>query len=324
MLRFLFRRLLMLSITLLLTSILVFAITQFLPSDPCRVVLGREASEVQISRCRADLGLDLPAIQQYLRWAGNFVRGNWGTSYSLREPVFPLVWARLLNSSYIAVLTLLFTVPFAIVLGVWAGLNEEKPVDVVINSITLGVVGLPEFVTGVLLIDLLSFRLGNWLYPLIGWRGFPASSSIGLDSSFIEALPYLILPSLTSSLVLLAYIVRLTRAGVLAELGKGYVRTAQLKGLPLSTVHFRHVLRNALLPTITVIAISIGWLLSGLVVVENVFNYPGLGRLLVIAIDRRDFPLLQIITMLTVTIFTLANWSADLLYTLLNPRIRLR
>ena len=108
MLRFLFRRLLMLSITLLLTSILVFAITQFLPSDPCRVVLGREASELQITQCRADLGLDLPAIQQYLRWAGNFVRGNWGTSYSLREPVFSLVWARLINSSYIAVLTLLF------------------------------------------------------------------------------------------------------------------------------------------------------------------------------------------------------------------------
>jgi peptide/nickel transport system permease protein len=323
MLTFILRRFGLLIFTLFLTSVIVFAITQWLPGDPCRILLGREASQVQISQCRADLGLDLPAWQQYVRWLGNLLRGDWGISYSLREPALPAVLARLRNSSYIALLTLLFSVPIAILMGVWAGFNAQKPVDVAINTLTLGVVGLPEFVTGVVLIELLSFRLGKWLYPLTGWRGLPASSSIGLNSNFASAFPSLILPALTASLVLLAYLVRLTRAGVLAELRQGYVRTAQLKGLPLSAVRFRHVLRNALLPTITVIAISVGWLMSGLVVVENVFNYPGLGRLLVIAIERHDLPLLQLITMLTVTIFATANWIADLLYASLNPRIRL-
>jgi peptide/nickel transport system permease protein len=133
----------------------------------------------------------------------------------------------------------------------------------------------------------------------------------------------LILPALTAMLVLLAYIARLTRAGVIEQLKQPYVRTADLKGLPRRTVTVKHVLRNALLPTITVIAISIGWLISGLVVIENVFNYPGLGRLMIFAIDRRDLPLLQAVTMVTVLGFALANLGADLLYAVLNPRIRL-
>jgi peptide/nickel transport system permease protein len=133
----------------------------------------------------------------------------------------------------------------------------------------------------------------------------------------------LILPALTAMLVLLAYIARLTRAGVVAELKQPYVRTADLKGLPRRTVTVKHVLRNALLPTITVIAISLGWLISGLVVIENVFNYPGLGRLMIFAIDRRDLPLLQAVTMVTVLGFALANLGADVLYAVLNPRIRL-
>jgi len=132
----------------------------------------------------------------------------------------------------------------------------------------------------------------------------------------------LILPALTAMLVLLAYIARLTRAGVLTELHQPYVRTADLKGLPRRTVVFNHVLRNALLPTITVIAISIGWLISGLVVIENVFNYPGLGRMMIFAIDRRDMPLLQAVTMVTVLCVALANLGADLLYSILNPKIR--
>jgi peptide/nickel transport system permease protein len=204
-------------------------------------------------------------------------------------------------------------VPLAVLLGVVAGLNEDKAADNLISIASLSVVGLPEFVTGVILIEILAFRL-EWL---------PANSSIQADATFREALPMLILPALTATLVLLAYIARLTRAGVVEELKRPYVRTAVLKGLPRRTVVFKHVLRNALLPTITVIAISFGWLISGLIVIENVFNYPGLGRLLIFAIDRRDLPLLQAITMVTVLAFALANLAADLLYAWLNPRIRL-
>lgn len=134
----------------------------------------------------------------------------------------------------------------------------------------------------------------------------------------------LILPALTATLVLLAYIARLTRAGVIEELGLPYVRTAVLKGLSRAEITFKHVLRNALMPTVTVIAISFGWMLSGLIVIENVFNYPGLGRLLVFAIDRRDLPMLQAIGMVTVLGYTLANLAADMLYAVLNPRVRLQ
>jgi len=157
----------------------------------------------------------------------------------------------------------------------------------------------------------------------LGWPSLPATSSVLPEAGFLETLPLLILPAVTATLVLLAYIARLTRAGVIEELKQPYVRTAALKGLPRRVVVIKHVLRNALLPTVTVIAISFGWLISGLVVIENVFNYPGLGRLLVFAIDRRDLPLMQAITMVTVFAFASANLIADLLYAVLNPRIRL-
>jgi peptide/nickel transport system permease protein len=226
---------------------------------------------------------------------------------------------RLENSLRLALVTLVISVPVAVSLGVIAGLNENRWVDGLVNLLSLSVVGLPEFVTGIALIQVFSFGLRR-----LGLTGLPASSSMSPDTGFFESLPLLILPALTASFVMLAYIARLTRAGVVEELKQPYVRTAILKGLPRPAVIVKHVLRNALLPTVTVIAISVGWLISGLVVIENVFNYPGLGRLLVFAIDRRDLPLLQAITMVTVLGYALANLAADLFYSLLNPRIRSR
>lgn len=311
--RYLLRRIGFLLLTLLISSALIFVICRLLPGDVARVILGREASDAAVAALREDLGLNRPLPLQYLNWLAGFVSGDWGTSYSTRQPIRDLVGERLANSLMLAGLTGLIAVPLAIGLGVLAGLRADKPADAVISISSLAVVGLPEFVTGLLLIDLFAFRL-RWL---------PANSSIAPGASFLEALPQLVLPALTATLVLLAYIVRLTRAGVIEELKQGYVRTAALKGLPWRTVVLRHVLRNALLPTITVVAISMGWLISGLIVVENVFNYPGLGRLLTFAIDRRDLPLLQAISMITVLIFAVSNLVADLLYAALNPRIRL-
>ncbi len=311
--RYVLRRLGFLLLTLLLTSLIVFAITQLLPGDVARVVLGREAGEAALSAYREEFGLNDPLPVQYGRWLVNFVRGDWGESLSTRTEIFPTVMQRLRNSLMLALVTLVIAVPLAVLLGVIAGLNEGRLADNAISIAALSVVGLPEFVTGLVLIELLSRR----------WRLFPANSSIPLEATFAEALPMLVLPALTATLVLLAYIARLTRAGVVEELKRPYVRTATLKGLPRRTVIVKHVLRNALLPTITVIAISFGWLISGLIVIENVFNYPGIGRLLVFAIDRRDLPTLQAITMITVLGFALANLLADLLYAALNPRIRL-
>jgi peptide/nickel transport system permease protein len=308
---YLLRRIAFLVLTLLLTSLLIFIITQLLPGDVCRVILGREVGEAQLAACRADLGLDQPAPLRYLNWLTDFLRGDWGDSVSNNVAILPLVMERLGNSLRLAGLTLLIGVPLAVALGVVAALNEGRWADNGISLLSLAVVGLPEFVTGVVLIEVFAFRLG-----------LPASSTIRMGTPFLEALPSLILPALTASLVLVAYIARLTRAGVLEELKQAYVRTAILKGLPRREVIWKHVLRNALLPTITVIAISFGWLISGLVVVESVFNYPGLGRLMVFAITRRDLPLLQAISLLTVLGFALANLAADLLYAALNPRIR--
>lgn len=311
--RYLLRRLGFLALTVLVTSLIIFIVTQLLPGDVARVILGREAGEAALEALRQELGLNDPPPVQYLRWLGNFLRGDWGQSYSTRSEIFPLVMARLRNSLMLAAVTLAISIPLAVFLGVIAGLNENRWPDHVISISALAVVGLPEFVTGLVLIQILAFKL-RWL---------PANSSIRPDATFAEALPMLILPALTATLVLLAYIARLTRSGVVEELKQPYVRTAVLKGMPHRTVVFKHVLRNALLPTITVIAISFGWLISGMIVIENVFNYPGLGRLLVFAIDRRDLPLLQAVTLVAVLSFALANLAADVLYAALNPRIRL-
>jgi peptide/nickel transport system permease protein len=245
---------------------------------------------------------------------GRFILGDWGRSFSTRTDIRSVVLERLRNSLMLAAVTLVISVPLAVGLGMLACLNENKPVDHVVSIVALSVVGLPEFVTGLVLIQLFSFTLDL----------LPANSSIRAGTTFVDALPFLILPALTATLVLLAYIARLTRAGVIEELKKPYVRTATLKGLPRRVVIVKHVLRNALLPTITIIAISFGWLIGGLIVIENVFNYPGLGRLMVFAIDRRDLPMLQAITLVVVVGVAFANLAADLLYAYLNPRIRLR
>lgn len=300
-------------LTLLLTSLIVFVVTQWLPGDVARVLLGREAGEEALAELREELGLDDPLPLQYVTWLADFFTGDWGRSFSTGSDIGPLVQQRLRNSLILAGMTLVISVPLAVFLGVVAGLNHDTWVDHVISISALSVVGLPEFVTGLILIQVFSFQF-NLL---------PANSSIPLDATIGEMLPMLVLPALTATLVLLAYVSRLVRAGVIEETEQTYVRTATLKGLPYRTVIFKHILRNALLPTITVLAISFGWLISGLVVVENVFNYPGLGRLLVFAINRRDLPLIRAIVMVTVVGFSSANLLADVLYAVLNPRIRL-
>ena len=315
MLKFLLRRAFLLIFTLLLTSIIIFAISQVLPGDVARVLLGREAGEEAVQALRDKLGLNDPIPTRYIHWVSDFVQGNWGISYSNNErPIYPMVMERLGHSIWLAGVTLVISVPLAVILGLFAGLNANKPIDGIISITSLALVGLPEFVTGVVLINILAFE----------WHLFPPSSlPITANTSFLEALPYLVLPAITATIVMLAYIIRLTRAGVIEVLKKAYVRTAVLKGLPWRQVVVNHVLRNSLLPTITVIAISFGWLISGLVVIENVFGYPGLGALLTFAISRRDLLLMQAIAMVTVFFYTIANFIADLLYAYLNPRIRL-
>jgi peptide/nickel transport system permease protein len=312
---YIIRRVLLLGLTLLVTSALVFALTQIVPGDVARLILGRDASPEQIATFKAQFGLDVSAPQQYINWLGRFIVGDWGRSFTGGNlPVRPLVLERLGNSMRLALMTLLLSVPLAVFLGMIAALRENTWIDGFVSIGSLAVVGLPEFVTALVLINGLALGVRE--------LGLPSTSMVP-NNTVEDWVRQLILPALTATFVLLGYIARLTRAGVLEELKKPYVRMATLKGLPRRTVIVKHVLRNALLPTITVIAISFGWLIGGLVVIETVFNYPGLGSLLVEAVKQKNLFLMQAIVMLVVTIYALANLAADLLYGVLNPRIRL-
>ncbi|MBK9126077.1 MAG: ABC transporter permease [Chloroflexi bacterium] len=314
MTRFLIRRIALLGVTMLFTSIVIFALTQVLPGDIARLQLGREASEAALEAFRDRAGLNDPLPMQYVHWLGGFLTGDWGISYSAgNPPVQPLVLARLSNTLRLAALTLVIAVPLSIALGVVAALRQNSWVDNLISLLSLSVVGLPEFVTGVVLINV--FATG------LGW--FPPTALIAPDFTFGDWLRTLTLPAITATFVLLGYVVRMTRAGMLEELRQPYVQTATLKGLPRRTVIVKHVLRNALMPTVTVVALSVGWLIGGLIVIENVFSFPGLGALLIEAVEGKNIPLLQACVMVVIFFFALANLIADLLYAALNPRIRL-
>jgi peptide/nickel transport system permease protein len=305
---------LFIALTLLLVSLLIFAVTEILPGDVATMILGQQATPEDLATVRAKLGLDRPPHVRYLEWIGGALRGDLGESLRLGVPVGPLLLQRLTNSLALAVLAFITAVPTAIFLGVAAGLLRDRWPDHAISIGTLVAVSLPEFVTGVLLIIVFAIWL-PWL---------PPSSLVEPDANALESLPHLILPAATLTMVMLAHIARMTRSSMVEVMESDYIRTAILKGLPMRSVVLQHALRNALLPAITIIAINVGWLMGGLIVVESVFAYPGLGQLLLLAIGNHDVPLLQAVALLIAAVYSLSNLAADLLYRLLNPRIRYR
>ncbi len=312
MVRFLVRRVALMLVTLLAISVLIFAITQVLPGDVATAILGQQATPEDLATLRAKLGLDQPAAVRYVEWLGGIVHGDLGTSLRMGVPVGTLILQRLERSLVLAGFAFCLGVPVAILLGVIAGTLRDRIPDHLISVATLISVSVPEFVTGAVLIVVFA----SWLHLL------PPSSLIDPGAGLFASLRFLVLPSLTLMLVMLAHTARMTRASMIEVLGSNYIRTAILKGLPWHEVIVRHALRNALLPTITVVAMNVGWLIGGLVVVESVFSYPGLGRLLIEAIQSRDAPLLQAIALLVAASYALANLLADILYAQLNPRIR--
>ncbi|MBU2601384.1 MAG: ABC transporter permease [Actinobacteria bacterium] len=312
MLHFIARRLGFVVLMIVLSSMLIFIATQVLPGDVATMMLGRFATDQAKENLREELGLNLPLVAQYTDWLGGFATGDWGDSVSTRAEIRPLVLQRLRNSAMLAAVAFAIFVPVGILLGLVAALRRNSWVDQAISVGSLAFIGLPEFVSAVILISIFSIQLG-WL---------PSQSAIDPKSGLWEAFPSLVLPAVTVALTSLAYIVRMTRSSTVDVLQTDYVRTARLKGLPPSRVVFTHVLRNSLLPTITVIAISIGWLMGGLIVTESVFGYPGLGRLVLFAVQRRDIPLIQVTVMVVVLIYGVSNLIADMLYAVLNPRIR--
>jgi peptide/nickel transport system permease protein len=311
--QFVLRRCLLIILVLLLVSVIVFLLTSIIPVDTAQAILGNSATPAALKALRHTLGLDQPPIIRYFTWLGNLLRGNLGDSLVFQVPIGPLLLNKLANSAILAGAALLFTVPVSLLLGILAGLNKNRWPDTIISLFTLAGVAQPEFVTGTFLVAIFA----TWLHLL------PATNTFDTSVGFWPTVQAFIMPVITLSLVLLAYIGRMTRTNVIDVMETDYIRSAILKGMPFHRVVLRHALRNALLPSITIIASNIGWLLGGIVVTESLFGYPGLGRLLLQAVQGRDVPLLQDITLVIALVFALSNLLADVLYAVLNPRVRL-
>jgi peptide/nickel transport system permease protein len=308
--RFLLRRLGLTLVTLLLVSMLVFATAELLPGDLGRTILGPYASEEQVAELNDSLGADDPAPLRYADWLADFVRGDWGTSASSGQPVRPLVLDRLGNSLLLALYALALAVPTALTLGMLAARNRGRPLDTAVSATAVSLMAMPEFVVGTILSIVFAVQLG--------W--FPVSAAVPDDAqSFFHELT---LPAVVLALVLFGSLARVARAASLAAMDADYTRTATLKGLPARRVLARHVLPNVLPPTIAAIGAHVGYLVGGIVVVETLFAYPGLGKLLLDSAQAHDLAPLEACVLATAIAVMAANLAADAAASALNPRLR--
>ena len=310
--RWLLRRILLIAYTLLVVSIVVFAITQALPADAAVVILGQNATPAALAAVRARLGLNDPIWLQYWHWAWPALHGNFGVSMRTNLPVAPAMFAALGRSLLLAAGAILLMLIVAVPLGLAAALRRGKPIDLFAGLVSYLGVSLPEFVTATLLLIVFADRLG-WL---------PATGYVPLARNFVGGLRHFALPILTIALVLIAHVARMLRSEMIDVLASDYVRAARMKGLSPRVVLFRHALRNALLPVITVVALDVGYVLGGIVVVEEIFAIPGIGRALIVAIEARDLPSIQAAALIMAGTYAVVNFLADIAYALLDKRIR--
>jgi peptide/nickel transport system permease protein len=313
MARYIAKRLGLAVITLVLLSMIIFAAAQLLPGDLGRSVLGRDASAEAVAEYNHEHGTDRSVVVQYVDWASGVVRGDFGNSLVPPEqPVWDVISPALLNSLKLAVFAFVLVVPFGILGGVLSGLRVGKATDRGITVVGLSLAVVPEFVTGLVLILVFSIWAG-WLPVTAQWE--PGAGPV-------DQVKHLTLPAIALTLVLFGYVARITRAGVVEALDSDYTRTAFLKGLPRKTVIRRHVLRNAILPTIAVIATQVGYLLGGLVAIELLFNYRGIGLTTLEAAQLKDFTVLSAGVLIIGFTYVFVTLIADVISALLNPRIR--
>jgi len=310
---FILKRLGLAVVTLFVLSVIVFAVSSVLPGNVGRSVLGPFATQQSVDELNKQLGANKPLLTQYLHWAGGLLHGDLGVSLTKQEPAWQLLGPALSNSFKLALVAFLICVPLSILGGIVAGLRYGRPTDKGITILGLSFAAMPEFVSGIFLILLFAI----WL------RWLPVTAQWNQGAGLLTQVKYLLLPGFTLTLVLFGYIARITRAGMVEALDSDYVRTAVLKGLPPSVVIRRHVLRNALLPTIAVVAVQVGYLVGGLVVVEVLFNYQGIGSLIYEAARQKDLPLLTSGVLVVGVTYLVVTLAADILYAVLNPRIRL-
>jgi peptide/nickel transport system permease protein len=299
-------------LTLLLVSALIFAGTQLLPGDVASAILGQNATPESLAVLRTDLGLDQPAYQRYVTWLVGFVTGDLGTSLANQQPVADLLWPRFWNTMALAGYAALVSVPVAVILGLVSAVRRGGIFDRVINIIALAFVSLPEYFLGLLLILFLSVQF-NFL---------PSLADTYAGMSFGDWLRATTLPALTLVLVTVAQMMRMTRTAVLSVMDQAYVETAFLKGLRTKRVVLRHALPNAAAPIVNVVAFNIAYLITGVVLVEAIFNYNGLGRFMVDAVSKRDLPLVQAAALVFGAAYVILNIIADIAAIALNPRLR--
>jgi peptide/nickel transport system permease protein len=297
---------------LVAVSALIFAGTQILPGDVATAMLGQQATPEAIANIRAELGLDRPALVRYFDWLWGAVQGDFGTSYTNRQNIAEQIGRRLGNTLFLAFAAAAVAVPVAILLGVLAVRYRNTWLDRAISIITLSTISLPEFFWGYLLMLFFAVQL-QW---------FPSSATVYDSMTLGERLWAIALPTLTLVLVVVGHMMRMTRAAVLNVLSSAYVETAELKGLSPSRIIWRHALPNAVAPIVTVVALNLAYLVVGVVVVEVIFVYPGMGQYMVDHVAKRDVPVVQACGVIFASVYIVLNLVADLAAVMANPRLR--
>lgn len=312
MIQLLLRRLALGFVTVWLVSVIIFLGVEALPGDACTAVLERDAHGEMLAKCRVDMGLNAPALARYVDWASAALTGDFGVSANGQDSISQIVGYRVRNSLLLAAGALSVGIPLSILLGVVAGLWRDTWVDILFSAGAIFAMTIPEFVAATILILIFAIWLG-WV---------PAIVLTPADAPPLDFFPEFVLAAVVLTMIMIAHIMRMVRSSVIEVMASDYIQMATLKGVPYWQIVFRHALPNALLPAINVIALTVAWLLGGVVVVEVVFNYPGLGRLLIDAISDRDLPVVQAITMIVAATYVGVNLVADILGLLLNPRLR--
>ena len=306
------KRIALIGYTLFVVSLIVFAITQILPADAAVMLLGENATADALAAVRVQLGLDAPVWLQYGRWLIGVLQGDFGVSMRTGQPVGPVLVEALGRSLLLALIAILLMLCLALPLGIVAAIRRGKATDLGVSVTSYIGVSVPEFVSATLLI----LVLADWLQWL------PATGYVPLTEDFARGLKHLVLPVLTVSIILIAHVSRMVRSELVDVLHTDYIRAARLKGLSARAVLFKHALRNALLPTITIVALDVGYLLGGVIVVEEIFALPGIGRQLIVAIQSRDLPSIQAGALIMASTYAIANFVADMTYAWLDKRIQ--
>jgi peptide/nickel transport system permease protein len=299
-------------VTLIVISLLIFLGVELLPGDVAEAILGQEATPETVEAFRKELKLDLPPHVRYFNWLGDFLQGDLGTSLSNGRPVSHLIGWRLLNTVFLAATAAVIAVPLSVILGMLAALYRNSWFDRTISISTLSAISFPEFFVAYILIALLSVKLNI----------LPTISNINQSMPFWEKIYVIILPSLTLTLVVTAHMMRMTRAAIINILSSPFIEMAELKGLTRRRIIAHHAFPNALSPIINVIVVDLAWLVVGVVIVEVVFVYPGLGQLLVDSVSKRDLPVVQASSLIFAATYILLNLTADILATISNPKLR--